>query len=489
MLRSLILCLCASIVASLALLSCPLAAALADASSLDWAPCPPIKDAQCAMLPVPIDPSKPDGATFDLRIARIPAIGTAPKRGMLLVIPGGPGVGIESTVGAAEKQVTKFRRYYDVVSFDPRGVGKSDPIRCEPNAVPKPPPPSSQAPTRAQFQNIVATNSKYFTSCFMLSAALMPHLSAVQTAEDIERIRRALTPNDGLVAYAGSYGTLYAAMYLERYGSRVKALVLDGVVDHSVDQPTDITRAILALNETFRQMSAWCDRTASCALHGKNVGAAYDVAIAKAPIVRQLVGLMLAAGQDAHVGWPAITKMLAQVGRGDMAMIDAFKKAAAEARGNASQDAQITAGEGGLLAGVACSDYGPVNDYDAFIKAGQTAVREAPRFVWRYWDWTPIAHMGPGAADCTGWPRPATNAPHVLRVGWHPNVMVANPTRDPSTALPNALAVHQQIPGSVLLLADVDGHQTLVRSQCSFDAMMKFWNDPKSVPATILCHH
>jgi pimeloyl-ACP methyl ester carboxylesterase len=488
--RLVILYLCTPIVASLALLTRPLAAApTADAPSPQWAACPQIKDAQCTMLTVPIDPAKPGGATLKLRLARMPTTATGHKRGVLLIIPGGPGVGIEPTLSAAKQQVSEFRRYYDVVTFDPRGVGQSDPIRCDPNAVPKPAAPPAQDPTRAQFRTIMAKNSTFFRTCFALSETLMPHLSATDTAADIERIRRALTPDDGLVAYAGSYGTLYAAMYLERYGSHVKALVLDGVVDHSVDQPTDITRAILAMNETFQHMSAWCDRTAGCALHRKNVGAAYDAAVAKAPIVRLLVALMLAAGQDPHVGWPAITKMLAEVSRGDMTAIDAFTKAAAEARGSGSQDAQITAGEGGLYAGVVCADYGPVNDYDAFVKAGQTAVREAPRFAWRYWDWTPIAHMGPGAADCTGWSRPATNPPHVLHVGWHRNVMVANPARDPSTALPNALAVHQEIPGSVLLIADVDGHQTLVRSQCSYDAMEKFLTGPKSVPATILCHH
>lgn len=488
--RLVILCFCTLIVASVALLTRLLAAApTADAPSLQWAACPAIKAARCAMLPVPIDPAKPDGATLNLRLARMPATGTGHKRGLLLIIPGGPGVGIEPTLSAAAKQVSELRRYYDVVTFDPRGVGQSAPIRCDPNAVPKPPAPSAQPPTRAQFRTIMAKNSALFRTCVALSGALMTHLSAIETAADIERIRRALTPNEGLVAYAGSYGTLYAAMYLERYGSHVKALVLDGVVDHSIDQPTDITRAIIAMHETFQHMSAWCDRTARCALHGKSVGAAYDAAVTKAPTVRLLVSLMLAAGQDPHVGWPAITKMLAAVSRGDMTPIAAFTKAAAEARGSASQDPQLTAGEGGLYAGVVCADYGPVNDYDAFVKAGQTAVREAPRFAWRYWDWTPIAHKGPGAADCTGWSRPSTNPLHVLRVGWHRNVLVANPARDPSTALPNALAVHQQIPGSVLLIADADGHQTLVRSRCSYAAMEKFLNDPKSVPATILCHH
>ena len=63
----------------------------------------------------------------------------------------------------------------------------------------------------------------------------MGYLSANDSAADIERIRQALGQDDGLVAYGGSYGTLYATAYLEQYGDRVKALVLDGVVDHSID--------------------------------------------------------------------------------------------------------------------------------------------------------------------------------------------------------------------------------------------------------------
>ena len=69
-------------------------------------------------------------------------------------------------------------------------------------------------------------------------ASCCRHLSANDSAADIERIRQALGQDDGLVAYAGSYGTLYATAYLEQYGDHVKALVLDGVVDHSVDLAT-----------------------------------------------------------------------------------------------------------------------------------------------------------------------------------------------------------------------------------------------------------
>ena len=94
-------------------------------------------------------------------------------------------------------------------------------------------------------------NGAFFRSCLAATGELMGHLSPVDTAADIERIRQALSPNEGLVAYAGSYGTVYAAAYLERYGDRVKAMVLDAVVDHSIDLPTMITRNILSVVDAF----------------------------------------------------------------------------------------------------------------------------------------------------------------------------------------------------------------------------------------------
>jgi pimeloyl-ACP methyl ester carboxylesterase len=439
------------------------------------------------VLAVPVDPRNPNGASLNLRIARLPSIGPG-RAGTLLFIPGGPGVSIEGTLGGAERQIAEFRRHFDVVTFDPRGVGESEPIRCDPRAVPRPPAPSLKAPTREQFRGIMARNAALFQSCFQLSSSLMPHLSSIETAADIEQIRRTLTPTEGLVAYAGSYGTLYATMYLERYGSHVKALVLDGIVDHSIDQPTDVTRSILATNDTFGRMSKWCARTVSCPLHGKNVGAVFDNVVQKVPLTKTLVPQMLAAGQLPGIGWPAITKMLAEVSRGDMTTLNALTKASSEARGNGPSDPQIVAGMGGLYAGVVCADYGATNDYNRLIAAGRGIVRQAPRFAWKFWDWTPVAHSAAGALDCTGWSRQATNLPHVLHVGYHRNVLIANPAHDPSTALPNALAVHQQIPGSLLLvLPDADGHQALVRSQCAYGVMERFLTDPESVDSKVAC--
>ena len=109
------------------------------------------------------------------------------------------------------------------------------------------------------------------------------------------------------------------------------------------------------------------------------------------------------------------------------------------------------------------------------------------RFAWRFWDAVPIAHGATGVGDCVGWPSQASNQPHHLAVGSHPNVMVANGTHDPATPLIDALSVWLQISDARLLIADVDGHQTIAWSHCAFEGQLRFLLNPTSVSATTLC--
>ncbi|MBV9646154.1 MAG: alpha/beta fold hydrolase [Candidatus Eremiobacteraeota bacterium] len=476
--------------AALLALAAPVAVAAEKvaAGKLQWAPCPDVKGAQCAGIVVPVDAEKPKGPTFRLRLGRVTATDPARRKGVLVILPGGPGVGIQGELGSGHSQTARLRQVFDVVTFDPRGIGRSSPIRCAPNAVPKAPAPSSTPPTRAQFNAIMSRNAVLFRSCFQLSGALMGHLSAIDTAADVEQIRRALTPNEGLRAYGGSYGSLYGEMYLERYPTHVKALVLDGLVDHSINQPTDVFRTVLAVNDSFRRFSAWCTSTAPCALHGKNVAGVFDDIVRKAPVTRIAVPQMFAAGKNPDVGWPAIAKMMAEMSRGDMTTLNALTKAASAGRGSAAEDPQLLAGKNGLYAGVVCADFGPENNYDALMPMGKSAMREAPRFAWKYWDWTPLAHSTSGALDCTGWSRPPTNPPRTLRVGRHTNVMVASSRYDPATSFTNALSVHHQIPGSAFLIFEGDGHQSFFQSNCALEAMIRFWKDPHAVDSTTVCH-
>src|SRR5262249_44774135 len=193
------------------------------------------------------------------------------------------------------------------------------------------------------------------------------------------------------------------------------------------------------------------------------LGKVFDAVGVAAPVTRTLVPQLLAAGRDAQLGWPAIAKMLAQASRGDPSALDKLTEAASLSSTGA--DPGVAAGTIGLSAGVQCSDFGRQRDYAALLAAGAAVADRAPRFAWRFWDAAPIAHSARGVGVCGGCPADASTPPHRLRVGSHPNVMVANGTHDPATPLINALSVWLQIPDARLLIADVDGHQTIAWSR------------------------
>ena len=375
-------------------------AALSQAAKpeLTWAPCGDIPDTECAGLPVPIDYARPGDGTITLRLARAPAVDAAKRGRVLLLLPGGPGVGITEIMGGemrSAQHVAEFQRQYDVVTFDPRGIGKSSPIRCDPATAPTAEMPMDRAPTQAEFEAVARANAAFIEGCAKASGALLWHLSATDTAQDIERIRQALSPNDGIVSYAASYGSAYAAAYLEAYPQKVKALILDGVVDHSVDFATFITRNVMSVQDAFERFAQWCAQEARCELHGKDLGAAFDAAIAREPKTRTLLPQLLAAGDHPELGWPALARMLAEVGRGETEML---KKMAATATLSSTDDPWLRLGKDGLFRAVICADYGPQRDYAKLAATADALAKAAPRFVWKFWNPRPWRTPRPGSA-------------------------------------------------------------------------------------------
>ena len=180
----------------------------------------------------------------------------------------------------------------------------------------------------------------------------------------------------------------------------------------------------------------------------------FDAAVTTAPATRTVVPQLLATGLDPQLGWPALAQMLVQVNRGDTSKLDALSTTASLS--STAADPRKVAGKSGLFAGVFCSDFGPQRDYAALSTAAAAIAVQAPRFAWKFWDATPLANGTASVGLCVGWPNEASNPPHYLQIGPHPNVMVASPTHDPATPLINALSTWLQIPDARLLIADVD---------------------------------
>jgi pimeloyl-ACP methyl ester carboxylesterase len=457
-------------------------------SPLQWGPCEGISgDMQCTFIQVPVDYAHSDGPTFSLRIGRLPNTDLTHKRGSLLIIPGGPGPGIKGMIvdQGPETHVDELRQYYDVVSFDPRGVEQSNPLRCDPNLVPPVIAPVDRAPTREEFDAITNANAAFFQSCINLTGDLMNHLSVDETAGDIERIRMAIGQTDGLVAYGGSLGSIYGTAYLEHYGDHVKTLVIDGVLDHSIDWPTAMSRNDISVQQSFDRFTRWCGQEPACVLHGQDVGAAYDAAVAAQPMVRKLTSQFLAAGNDPDVGWPLIARLLAGVSTGDTTTLDELTSAGSLA--SSSTDPQVQAGKDALIQGVYCGTFGPQNDYGALVDTYANVARLTPRFAWKFWVATPLPLSSGGTAMCAGWPNAASDPTHPLQISPHPNVLVATATYDPPTPLLNAMSVWLQIPEAKLFIAETDGHQALLVSNCAFEVVRDFFLVPTMAQPVTVC--
>jgi hypothetical protein len=174
------------------------------------------------------------------------------------------------------------------------------------------------------------------------------------------------------------------------------------------------------------------------------------------------------------LGWPVIADLLATMARGE-----SLPATPPPAPDIGVPDPELESGLTGQFRAVLCADFGPQDDVDALASDNVALARQAPHFAWLY----PLELPG----GCVGWPRDATNPPHRLQVGSHPNVLVANGTHDPATPLVAAIAVWSQIPQARLLIADVDGHQSLPFSRCAFEAQVQFLVNPSSLAPTTFC--
>lgn len=208
----------------------------AAASPPDWQACPGQPDFQCASLQVPLDHAKPGGAQISLALIRHPATDPAQRVGSLLWNPGGPGgsgvVGLSQFYSAFPAQL---RARFDIVSFDPRGIGDSDQLQCfsspaQENALLGQLPPAGFPVGPAQTQSEINVWSQFDQACAANGGPIQYHMDTTDVARDMDSIRASL--GEAKLDYYGiSYGTYLGQVYANLFPSHVGHIVLDGNVD------------------------------------------------------------------------------------------------------------------------------------------------------------------------------------------------------------------------------------------------------------------
>jgi pimeloyl-ACP methyl ester carboxylesterase len=181
----------------------------------------------------------------------------------LVVNPGGPGVsGVDYLRSAAGAFPAAVRDRFDLVSFDPRGVGGSDPIVCTDSLDPLF--DQSFSPADAgQRASLVQAFRDVATGCSRRNASLLGHVSTQDTARDLDRLRGALG-DAKLTFVGGSYGTFLGNVYAALFPTHVRALVFDGGIDPSADAvDTNVVQA-RGFEQGLDDFLADCSRRSSC---------------------------------------------------------------------------------------------------------------------------------------------------------------------------------------------------------------------------------
>ncbi|GAA2911655.1 hypothetical protein GCM10020221_04250 [Streptomyces thioluteus] len=218
----------------------------AAASRIDWKPCAAPTAAQgggkapgagweCASLPVPLDYAQPDGKTIDLALIRARATDEKHRIGSLVFNFGGPGGSGVATLPSFAKSYADLRKRYDLVSFDPRGVGESAGVRClsdkELDAADR---TDATPDDEAELAAAVTLNRRFAQACGKNSGPALAHVDTLSAARDMDRLRAAL--GDDKLRYFGiSYGTELGAVYAHLFPKNVGRAVLDAVVDPRQD--------------------------------------------------------------------------------------------------------------------------------------------------------------------------------------------------------------------------------------------------------------
>ena len=428
----------------------------ATVAPLSWKPC--ADGFECATLPVALVEDDPAQGTIDLALTRRKA--TEPERriGSLIVNPGGPGASAVDYLQAAWTNIpAPVRARFDLVAFDPRGVGRSAPVRCADTAEldtyfaldPSPDNPDELAA-------LVDGNAELAAGCEQRSSKILPHVSTIETARDVDTVRAAV--GDDKLSYLGySYGTTLGATYLDRYPTHVRVMVLDGGIDPTLTWNAFLAGQSTGFDRALEAFLANCQRT-RCAFRKAVDGdltRAYDTLAARvedAPLPtgekRRLGPGEFSLGVGAGLyskssGWPAIAAGLAAAQNGDGSILlqlsDSYLDRGPDGYKNVSE----------ANFAVNCLDRPWPTDVAAYTALADRIGASAPRFG------PAIALSGLG---CASWPVPPVSAPHPVAGTGAPPVVVIGTTRDPATPYVWSVALAGQLDSGVLLTHEGDGH-------------------------------
>lgn len=427
------------------------------AQTLQWEDC---GDLECSSFFVPLDYDQLSGSTIEIFINRHVATNPSKRQGSIVVNPGGPGGGGLDYVESFDVVFTPtLMANFDMVGFDPRGVGKSAPIECtsaqeiDENYA-SDPTPDTPAEVKEYLKPVDMQD------CADRMGEVLAHISTVETASDVD-ILRALLGEAQLNWLGKSYGTQIGAVYASMFPDNVGRFVLDGAVDMKLDSTELTLGQAAAFDVEFRRFARYCvEQTPVCPLGNSEDQVlerlmAFLEQLDRKPLTTQNPQRKLAEGHawGALIGsmyapdwtWDWLIESLSSAYKGDgTGLLEMSDWNAGRNTDGTYMDNSYDA-----FPAISCLDY-PYKPFDQ-QKFYAKAIAVAP-VVGRAFGW-----MEGGCQDwpVTGIPMPrdvSSAAPVAQRI------VVVGTTFDPATPVEWSRSLAQQLGGANYLEFNGDGH-------------------------------
>jgi pimeloyl-ACP methyl ester carboxylesterase len=448
--------------------------------TIEWSPCDKV---ECGSLSVPLDFAHPDGPHIMLALARLPA--RRKPIGVLFTNPGGPGgSGVDFLRDADAQFTVEIRNSFDLVSWDPRGLGPDSPVHCLDDLDPFFAVDHDPRTPAARAENVSAAHA-FVDACRRRSGAILAYMSTAATVRDLDAIRAAM--GDEQISYVGfSYGTLIGALYADTFPRRVRAMVLDGVVDPARSYAATTLEQAKSFDDDLSAFFAHCRADSACAFaRGGDPAVAYD----------DLVGQIAAESEPATVdgehrtlgpgeldigvasalyagsaGYDDLAAALAQAGGGNGSRMLAL---ADEYTGRTTGGKYSN--ETGAFYATSCIDAPAPPSVAAVRQLAARAARVAP-------------HFGPSTVwlglPCTFWPVPAEGKVGPIHAPGAPPIVLVGTTGDPATPYAWARALAGELKSGRLLTAVGTSHTSYGRGRDCVDGAVDRYLLELAVPAS-----
>ncbi|MEU9986737.1 alpha/beta hydrolase [Streptomyces sp. NPDC048045] len=475
--RAAVLCAAAAMVAG-SVSAVPAQAAPAAPDKLAWKACGTHESPtlQCASLKVPLDHAHPSGTQISLALSRVPHTAKT-SQGPLLVNPGGPGGSGLALAGFVASALPKdVAAQYDVIGFDPRGVGGSTPaLNCSSGRF-KPVRADTVPATTAMEQESLKRARSFASLCNAKYASVLPHLGTVDAVRDMDSVRQALgAPKISYFGY--SYGTYLGAVYAKLFPERVHRLVLDSIVNPTGIWYEDNLGQDYAFDARHRALMAWIaryDATYRLGTDPAKVEArwyAMRAALAKKPANGEVGAAEL---EDTFIRggyyngyWPYLAEAFAAyVHDQDAGPLEtAYRNLAAV---DASGDNGYS-----VYAAVQCRDAAWPRDWKRWEQDTWAVYAKAPFMAWNNAWYN---------APCAFWPGETEKPPSIANAKLPPTLLF-QATDDAATPYPGGVAAHRLLTGSSLVVEQGGGnHGITLSGNACLDAHLAAYLTDGTVP-------